>query len=201
MGIPGGPNPLLMRRAAAAATDDGYQIEGSVRFDISDQANLQRTLGGINKRKFTVSVWFKKALEGEDMNFLGNLDTTSWNTGWALFVSADDQFSFYNDATDVNAINIKRQSARKLRDCSAWYHAVVIVDTNNASADDRCKIYLNGEQITSFGDSTDPAQYLEVNHGDADQPYQIGYQYEHTDGMIADPIFIDGLALAPTAFG
>ena len=201
MGIPGGPNPLLMRRAAAAATDDGYQIEGSVRFDISDQANLQRTLGGINKRKFTVSVWFKKALEGEDMNFLGNLDTTSWNTGWAFFVDANNKLTFYNDAKDGAAINMRKISTQELRDPSAWYHGVCVVDTANSVAEDRIRLYLNGERITSFSSSTNPAQDTEVDHGDADQPYNIGYQYEYTAGLIAEPMFIDGLALGPAAFG
>ena len=36
------------------------------------------------------------------------------------------------------------------RDTNAWYHLVFSFDTTQITADDRIKIYVNGEQETSF---------------------------------------------------
>jgi hypothetical protein len=36
------------------------------------------------------------------------------------------------------------------RDISAWYHVVCVWDTSNATAGDRMRLYINGEQVTSF---------------------------------------------------
>ena len=41
---------------------------------------------------------------------------------------------------------------RQFRDISAWYHFVVIMDTTQGTADDRCKVYINGERITASTD-------------------------------------------------
>ena len=195
-------NTMMQGTAAVSDdTDEAYQIEKSVMFDDASESNLQATFGLINKRKFTVSVWFKKSEKGEDINFLGNVDTTSWNTGWVFFVDAGEQITFYNDAPDGSAINMKKKTNAVLRDPNAWYHAVLAVDTGDPVADDRIKIYLNGRRITSFAESTNPGQYDEVDHGDADQPYNLGYQFAYSCGQMADPQFLDGIALSAAAFG
>ena len=60
MGIPGSPNALLMRRAAAAADDGAYQIEKSLRFNPEDASYLSKRLGiSGNRRKLTLSFWLK----------------------------------------------------------------------------------------------------------------------------------------------
>jgi hypothetical protein len=43
------------------------------------------------------------------------------------------------------------------RDPSAWYHIIVAVDTTQATAANRVKMYVNGEQITSFQTEVYPA--------------------------------------------
>ena len=35
---------------------------------------------------------------------------------------------------------------QNFRDCNAWYHLVVAVDTTQATAADRGKIYINGSK-------------------------------------------------------
>jgi hypothetical protein len=43
-----------------------------------------------------------------------------------------------------------RLTSKVFRDISAWYHIVVAIDTTQASADDRVKMYINGVEETSF---------------------------------------------------
>ena len=40
----------------------------------------------------------------------------------------------------------------------AWYHIVVAIDTTQATASNRVKIYVNGVQETYFATETYPAQ-------------------------------------------
>ena len=49
--------------------------------------------------------------------------------------------------------NILATNAR-FRDTSAWYHIVLVVDTDNTVDDDRNMIYVNGAQVTSFAART-----------------------------------------------
>ena len=41
----------------------------------------------------------------------------------------------------------------KFRDFNAWYHICYLFDTTQSTAADRVKIYVNGEQQTSFDNS------------------------------------------------
>lgn len=43
-----------------------------------------------------------------------------------------------------------KRTERALRDLTAWYHIVVTLDTTLATAEDRCKMYINGERETDF---------------------------------------------------
>jgi len=50
-----------------------------------------------------------------------------------------------------------RTTTRVFRDPSAWYHFVLAVDTNQATAADRIKLYINGVEETSFSASSNPS--------------------------------------------
>jgi len=92
----------------------------------------------------------------------------------------------------------------QFRDPSAWYHIVVVIDTTNATAADRIKIYVNGSEITSFTISNDLT--LNADYG-INQALQHGIgRYEDTagsyfNGYLTEINFIDGQALTPSSFG
>ena len=54
-------------------------------------------------------------------------------------------------------IQIKRVTDRKFRDPSAWYHIVVAYDSSQGTAANRCKMYINGVEETSFSGSSNPS--------------------------------------------
>jgi hypothetical protein len=90
------------------------------------------------------------------------------------------------------------------RDSSAWYHIVVAVDTTQATDTNRVKIYVNGEQITSFGTSNYPSLNEDfsfnnnITHEIGRTPWNSGNLY---DGYFSEINWIDGQALDPTDFG
>lgn len=95
-------------------------------------------------------------------------------------------------------------SAAHFRDPSAWYHLVISVDTTDAVATDRVKVYINGVRVTNWSTQTIPSLNATSAWNDNVLSY-VGrfvapgnYFY---DGYIADFYNVDGQALPPTAFG
>ena len=184
----------LMGAAAAAASAGGnfysYEIDNSCRFDGSS-SELDRTPGSAgNRRTFTFSTWIKKVKNGVQQCFF------SAGGGWSDFeFDSSDRLSghLYNGGTSF-------QSTGVFRDPSAWYHFVVIMDTTQGTADDRCKVYINGERITAW--NTDPASTITQNYDwDFNNSVKHAIGYEHSgrryfNGYLADTYMVDGTAKA-----
>lgn len=95
-------------------------------------------------------------------------------------------------------------TSQVFRDPTAWYHLVMAVDTTQATAANRVKLYINGAQITSFSSASYPALNANPYMNSAVQhsigswfPYAVGYY----DGYMAELNFVDGQALTPSSFG
>lgn len=48
-------------------------------------------------------------------------------------------------------------TSRVFQDFSAWYHVVAAFDSTQSTNTDRAKVYINGEQVTSFSSNTYPS--------------------------------------------
>jgi hypothetical protein len=192
--IPGSANPLLLATAAGAG---GYEIERSLRFNSSDSAYLSRTPASAGNRKtWTWAGWVKGVVTSENPHLFtcttGATDATYFRL-W--FVSDSIRVSNYN--------NNLRQTSAVYRDPSAWYHVVLAVDTTQATAANRIKLYVNGSEVTAFSSSVNPNQNddLGINQAAA---HSIGATSAGTatlSGYLADIHFIDGQALDPSSFG
>ena len=177
----------------------GYQISRSVRLRSSASAYFNRTPASAGNRKtWTWSGWVK----------LGSLSTTL-NILYAY--SADSDSGLCQLSYQSNQLRIQGFSASFLmistpvyRDPSAWYHIVYKVDTTQATAADRVRIYINGVEITAWATNTPPPQNTDtaVNNNVA---HNIGRNTrnsnDYLDGYFAEVNLIDGQALTPTSFG
>jgi hypothetical protein len=89
------------------------------------------------------------------------------------------------------------------RDPSSWYHIVVAVDTTQATAANRVRIYVNGVEVT-YGTTTYPTQNYSTMFNSTNA-HNIGRSAtgsnQYFDGYMADINFIDGQALTPSSFG
>ena len=191
----------MMSAAAGQVTGGEYQISRSLRFNSADSAYLSRTFGSGNRQIFTWSSWVK--------------------LGKVPFSAIGYSFSSRQSATDNLGIGITTGSAIQIdgavggssiqltttpvyRDPSAWYHIVIAVDTTQATAANRIKLYVNGVQVTVFSTSTYPSQNdnLAVNLNTAVHTIG-GYNGANNlwDGYQTECHFIDGQQLAPSSFG
>ena len=193
MTIPGSANPLLSISAAGG----GYEIERSLRFNSADSAYLKRTPGSAGNRKtWTLSFWVKRgAPTGSDIGLFSTYSGS--NPATACSFNSNDGITFYNYS---GSYQFQLITTQVFRDYSAWYHFVFSVDTTQATSSNRVKIYVNGNQITTFSTETYPSQNIDTDWNSTTE-HQIGNHASYLTGYLADIHFIDGQALDPTSFG
>ena len=194
MSIPGSASPLFI--GAAAAEVAGYQIDRSLRFNSADSAYLNRTPSSAgNSKTFTWSGWVKQVV------------TSGTAQTYILAAGSSPYFQFYFAGptlyVETNLGYI--QPSRVFRDPSAWYHFVVAVDTTQATATNRIRFYVNGEEVTDF--TTDQRSSITQNADlsiNSAVEHRIGAQTAATaysNMSLAEVHFVDGTQLAPTDFG
>jgi hypothetical protein len=177
----------------------GYEIDQSIRFNDDDSAYLTDTLGtATDSNRWTYSVWVKRgALPGTQMGLINSQFAAS-DTG---FLSL--QFQTDNTLYMTGWNTVWRRTSQVFRDPSAWYCITVAVDTDQATANDRIKIYVNGEQVTAFSTTNNPSSGANLGLNQA-AAHEIGRDtggIRYFDGYMAEINFVDGQALAPTNFG
>jgi hypothetical protein len=180
--------------ALAGATD--YEIERSLRFNRADSANLTRTPAGVgtSRRIWTFATWLKRGTLGVAQAIFA---AGTGATAVTLSFNSSDQLVFDQNGTSI------RTTSRLFRDTAAWYHIVLMVDTTQATASNRTKVYVNGEQITAFAASSDFAlnSDLSVNNTVLHRIGNTDGSVNHFDGYLADVYLADGQALTPFSFG
>jgi hypothetical protein len=179
----------------------------SLRFRSTAPASLSRTIASAgNRQKWTWSAWVKRGafLPTQQELFMcySPADNRHFNFGF----DSNQRLTAYS--FDVGGIGTRlwgNTSKAMYRDASAWYHIVITMDTVQAVAANRVKIYVNGDQVTSFSESTYPAQNTNEYVNAANGLHRIGsYIYgafQQFDGYMSDIAFADGQALTPTSFG
>lgn len=192
-----------MLNIAAGNPITGYNLSRSLRFRSSASAYLNRTIGTpTNNKIFTVSFWVKRGLLSSRQGLIGATNSGASNY-WMVEFDAGNNLTIYDAyATGTTALT----TTQVFRDPSAWYHIVVAVDTTQATASNRTKVYVNGSQVTSFSVSNYPSQnsntYFNTSGSVASvgswNPYSIPY---YLDGYLTEVNFVDGQALTPTSFG
>ena len=189
---------------SGAAGGGGYAVSRSLRFNSSDSAYLSRTpaVAG-NRTTWTWAGWVKRTKLGGfsplfSAGAASSADTLIYFDSGS--VGAQDSINWF-DRTNPTKTAV-RVTTQVFRDVSAWYHFVFVWDSNNGTAGDRMKIYVNGIQITTFSSTTNPSSAAtsalnnNVSHAIGSDSPSTGY----FDGYLADIHFIDGQALTPSSF-
>lgn len=204
---------LLAVAGANSAVSGAYDVANSLKLEPDNTEYLTRTVSTTGNRKTgTISVWLKRAEICESIHqytgaakpqYIFEQGNTNNDSGriFARFgggtSSNGDKIEFQTGST------VLRKTTRDFRDTAAWYHFVFVIDTTQATADDRIKIYVNGVQETLFDTSNNFSQNDDTGINFQKQTFG----YSHVDsaaplsGYISEAIMVDGLALEPTAFG
>ena len=194
----------LQRLHNRGSISTGYDIPFSCKFEQDNSESMTRTATqsqGGNRKTWTWSGWIKRTELGRHMYLF-----SAGGTGLQILSTDNIRFALYYNNTsyylDLNA---------KLRDTSAWYHIVGQLDTTQSTAQDRVKVWINGERQTSF--SNDSAhnipQNVDVQHLNEATGSSTGWMKicdwyasgRFFSGYAADWHFTDGVANEPTKFG
>jgi hypothetical protein len=156
-----------------------------------------------NLRTMTFSLWLKRSKLGAKQNLV----STNY-VGDSLFIidfDTTDKLRIVGYSGAGVTLHINKITTRVFRDTSAWYHLVIALDSTNATAEDRCKLFINGERETSFSTNSNPPLNIEFVWNRSTHVNDIGhYAYTgayHFDGSMSHFHFIDGTAYDATAFG
>ena len=192
-----------IRIGSSAVSDTAFTVDRSLRFNDDDTAYLYRTQGTPTSDKIgTYSTWFKLANLGIDRRLRMSF-TNGSNYGY-LRLHSDNTLQFY--VVYGGSVVASMITTQVFRDVSAWYHVVLAVDTTQATASDRVKIYVNGIQITSFSTETyfSQNQVNSMFSASGSNQSTVGSAENATvrwDGYLAEVNNIDGQQLTPSSFG
>ena len=177
-----------------------YQVANSLRFNDGSSDYLNRTSSSGDRRQVTISAWVKRSHLGTEQQIYGFGNSAS-NVFTIYFDGSDDTLRI-TDYQSGGTLTI--ETNRKFRDVSAWYHILVAIDTDQGTASDRVKVYINGVQETSFSSSTYPNQNTDLYINVSGQPHHVGVDQgpgRYFDGYMCEVVLIDGQQLDPTSFG
>ena len=186
-------------KALAITISGQYIISRSLRINSTDSAYLSRTPSTGNRKTWTWSAWVKRATS-EQYGGLFTAWSSNDDAGYSVIRFDDDKLLFKNWNT------VYRQTSQVFRDFNAWYHIVVALDTTQATASNRLKIYVNGNQVTTFGTSNDPTLNSDFNINN-NVLHTLGVNYFSStptyffNGYMAEVHFVDGTQLTPSSFG
>lgn len=185
---------------------DVGDIGHSLRLRAAASAYFSRTPASAgNSKTWTFSVRGKRGTLGAGAQAILSAGPGS-NTDFGI-ISFD--YSGYADKICVidypGGGSVDLRSTRVCRDTSGHYHLVVTIDTTQATAADRVKIWWNNEQITAFDSATYPSLNADTRFNSTSMHYIGAGRYLATssyyDGLLSDVHFVDGQALTPSSFG
>ena len=168
-------------------------IEQSLIFD--GVAYLSRTPGSAGNRKtWSWMGWVRRASFGDQALFSARLSASDSDLT-NVFFNSSGKLVFAGSATNW------RVSTAVYRDVG-WYHIAVVLDTTQATANDRIKIYVNGVQVTAFDTLNNPSLNADLGINSTGA-HRIGVLRDNGDtsflayhnGAMADIHFLDGTAL------
>ena len=178
-------------------------IANSCIFNDGDSAQLERTPSSNgNRRTFTVSAWVKRGALGTEQHICSSYDgsSTDNNSMWEFRFLAANTISISRYTDNILITN------RTFEDTSKFYHLLMVVDTTQGTASNRVKLYVDGDEITSFGtdNRSSVAQDFDTAFNNTADACVVGNrksQSKYFDGYMAEVNLVDGTALTPSTFG
>jgi hypothetical protein len=187
---------------------EAYTIDQSLKLDRTRATYLTRTpAANGNRRTWTMSYWIKYCSLADHHTHFGGSLAGSESIGLKVQFDGNTRQLMVVDFRAGYNIDWIVKSDPGFRDPSAWYHIVIAIDTTQATAANRVRLYANGvESSKTSYTPTYPSQNFETKFNQ-NNPQIIGAQFDnlvagsHFDGYMGEINFIDGQALTPADFG
>ena len=188
--------PLII---PANTLSGGYEVANSCRFNDGDSASLTKSVSGTSQTTAgTISFWFKRGVLSTDQRvWINYVDANNYG---AIKLQSDNKMEVV--VVDGGSVTGKLVTNRLFRDCSAWYHCCVAINSSDGTAGNRMRLYINGTEETSFATDTNPSSGATMEFF-TDGTNKIGQMNsdQYFDGYISEFVMIHGSQLTPSSFG
>ena len=174
-------------------------IENSCRFNNDSSDYLIRTPSSASNRDaWTLSLWIKRCNLGTYQSIYGIYADANNQENFGFDDSDRFFWQLYQSGSAVGQLT----SNRVFRDTSAWYHIVAVYDSENSTAGNRMRLYINSVEETSFATDTNPSSGLD-SLWNSTTAHSIGRinTTNYVDMYLAEFVHVDGQVLDPTSFG
>ena len=160
---------------------------------------LNKTQSAGNRTNWTLSAWVKRSALGTAQCIMSNYSGSNY---CYLQINPDNKMRFLDYSSGNNCNKI---TTRLFRDTNSWYHVVIAIDTTDGTAEDRFKLYINGERETAFDTSANFSSSFNTNMNVSGHTSVFGVNQEgnasYWNGYMSHVALVDGATLAPTVFG
>jgi len=178
-----------------------FNINNSLRFRAGASTNLNRTPGvSGSTTAWTMSFWVKSGSTSNTSFFAAG---SGQGNGTATERMSLGSTLYWQRAVIQTANVYDNGSTAVLRDYAAWYHIVMVWDSNNATAALRQKYYVNGVLATNNTGTTASLGQSSIINSSIN--HRIGLNYDtgtsYGDFYLAEFNFIDGQILTASSFG
>ena len=181
----------------------------SVRFNQPSSSYLYKSVSDGTRTKSTFAWWMKRGQSSIGSSNIGEIFCFGGSGGGGSQSSARitleaDKINVSQE--DNNSVTWEVITTQLLRDFSAWYHCIVVIDTTQSTAADRVKIYINGNKVTSFSTASYPSEDSSTRFG-LNGVNKIGvgeasgnpWSATYFDGYFADMYYLDGVAVSDSS--
>ena len=184
---------------ANTLSSGGFQVANSYRGGTDDHYLVRDKVTPTAVVDFTFSVWVKRSKIADKSCILSAWGGDGNNTG-SIFFTDGDKLTFEGQTGGSYSANggVRKITTQLFRDVSGWSHLVFQKD------DGVFKIYHNGTEITAFDTNTQSSGTNIFNNASGNTTVgneNLAASDHDFQGYIAEAVFIDGQALAPTSFG
>lgn len=202
MSVPGNLYTPTIRKTRGGLVE----VTNSALFDSGSSQYLSLNPGqnADSGTTFTLSAWVYRAGNGVHAAiFEGNNAAVSEQ--FLLGFDTSDKLRFFQG--NGNAADLNLTSSAVYRDIG-WYHVFAVFDSTESTDTNRGKVWINGDQITSWSSSTWPSlneDELGWTKPTASSPMKIGIRESggsnYSNMYLAEACYFDGTVYAPTDVG
>lgn len=186
----------ITRLGMISGSGGGGVPNRSLDFERSSSQYLSMSdanFGSFNRNKGTFSLWVKK---------VSDLGLSVYGALWTQFVSGSMSFALGFDAVARLRFDVSTNGGLTTNNGvlttnvtysnSTWYHIKALYDMQNATAANRLRLWVNGSEISSFADRTNPPQTAIYNSSAAVLIGRNEDDNTYHDGLIFQPAYFSG---------
>ena len=239
-GTPASPSSTTTFNFTVTATDDesqtnsrafnlivvrpvyGTPLSTGLKLERAQSGSMTRTPASDgDKKTWSLSFWYKRSVHGENSvsytvlgaggGIYNRRSDINFNSQTPLASSTSNGINYIMDWRADGGTYYSQTSITQIHDTTSWTHYLLVHDTTQATAANRFRFWINGEELTIANGSLSAwggAQLDQNRDGYINNSSYLHRLFDgnhntvtqYCDGYFADMYFIDGTAKAPTDF-